>query len=70
LPHDRDQGDFGGFSGVDEVQVFGFQVGIEASVAGRWHVEGLSQAGAPASHEGAPGPASGLARDWREPNEA
>jgi hypothetical protein len=31
LPHDCGQGDFGGFSGVDELEVFGFQVGIEAS---------------------------------------
>jgi hypothetical protein len=32
--------------------------------------ERLAQAGAPASNEGAPSPAAGLACDWRKPNEA
>ena len=68
--HDRGQGDFSGFSGVDELEVFGFQVGIEASGDERWHGERLTQAGAPASNEGAPSPAAGLACDWRKPDEA
>jgi hypothetical protein len=34
------------------------------------HVERLAQSGAPASNEGAPSPAAGLAWDWRKTNEA
>ena len=41
------------------------EVGIEASGDERWHVERLTQAGAPASNEGAPSPAAGLA--WAFP---
>ena len=59
-----------GFPASTRCRYLAFRSGLKSSGAGRWHVEGLSQAGAPASHEGAPGPASGLARDWREPNEA
>ena len=60
----------GWFSCFDEVGVFCFQIRIETSGDERWHVERLAQVGATASNEGAPCPASELARDRREPDEA
>ena len=49
--HDSGQGDFRGFSGVDEVCVFGLHVRIEASCDESWHVEGLADVGATAANE-------------------
>ena len=60
----------GWFSCFDEVGVFCFQIRIETSGDERWHIERLAQVGATASNEGASSPASRLARDRREPDEA
>ena len=69
LSHDCDQSDLGGFSSFDELEVLCFEVRIKPGRDKGGHVEGPANAGAPASNEGAPGPTSGLACDWREPDE-
>lgn len=70
LSHDCGDSDLCGFSGFDELTIFGLEVGIEAGSDESGHVEGLPDIGSPASDEALAFPLTRLARDGSEAGEA
>lgn len=69
LSHDGGDGDFRGFSGGDELLIFGFQVRIEASSDEGGHVKRLTDVGSPSADEALAFPLAGLPGDWYEAGE-
>ena len=67
--HDGGDGDFGGFSGAEELLVFGLEIGVEAGGDESRHVEGPAHAGATAADEALAFPLPGLSGDWSEAGE-
>ena len=69
LSHDRGDGDFRGFSGGDQLLVFGLEIGVVASGDECQHVEGLPDVGTPSADEALTFPLAGLSRYWRQPGQ-